>query len=41
MIEESEIPPAVDPSAQDLLDIYTSEINKVVSVWRSFDDALL
>ena len=41
MIEDSDIPRAVDPSAQHLLDIYASEINKVASVWRGFDDALL
>ncbi len=41
MIGESEIPRAADPSAQHLLEIYASEINKVASVWRAFDDALL
>lgn len=41
MIAHTEIPQAADPAAQHLLDIYASEINKVVSVWRAFDDSLL
>ena len=41
MITDSDIPHAQDPGAQHLLDIYASEINKVASVWRGFDDALL
>jgi len=35
-IPESAIPTAVDPLFQHLLDTYTSETNKVVSVWRFF-----
>ena len=41
MITDSEIPRAQDPSAQHLLEIYASEINKVASVWRAFDHAVL
>jgi uncharacterized damage-inducible protein DinB len=41
VIADTEIPRAADPSAQHLLDVYASEINKVASVWRSFDEALL
>jgi uncharacterized damage-inducible protein DinB len=40
-IDESAIPPASDLAAQHLLDIYASEVNKVASVWRAFDDAVL
>lgn len=35
------IPRAGDPADQHLLDIYVSEINKVASVWRGFDDSVL
>lgn len=41
MIADTEIPRAADPAAQHLLDIYASEVNKVASVWRGFDDSLL
>jgi uncharacterized damage-inducible protein DinB len=41
VIHETEIPRAADPANQHLLDIYASEINKVASVWRSFDDTVL
>lgn len=35
-IPESEIPRAVAPVFQHLLDTYASETNKVISVWRGF-----
>lgn len=35
-ISESDIPKASSPAFQHLLDIYTSETNKVISVWREF-----
>ena len=35
-IDELEIPSAVNPVFQHLLDTYASETNKVVSVWRRF-----
>jgi uncharacterized damage-inducible protein DinB len=41
MIADAEIPRAADPAAQHLLEIYASEVNKVASVWRGFDNALL
>jgi uncharacterized damage-inducible protein DinB len=34
-------PSAADPTYQHLLDVYVSEINKVASVWRGFDDGTL
>ena len=40
-IDATSIPRAVDPMAQHLVDIYASEINKVASVWRGFDDGVL
>ena len=40
-ISAGEIPTAVDPAYQHLLDVYVSEINKVASVWRAFDDDVL
>jgi uncharacterized damage-inducible protein DinB len=41
MIADTEIPHATDAAAQLLLGIYTSEVNKVASVWCGFDDAVL
>jgi uncharacterized damage-inducible protein DinB len=38
-IADSDIPQAAQPIFQHLLDTYASEINKVISVWRSFDPA--
>jgi hypothetical protein len=35
------VPRAADPAFQHLLDTYASEINKVASVWRGFDDGVL
>ncbi|HZR24190.1 MAG TPA: hypothetical protein VFA59_11420 [Vicinamibacterales bacterium] len=35
------IPRADDPSRQHIVDTYASEINKLGSVWRSFDDGVL
>jgi uncharacterized damage-inducible protein DinB len=35
-IREEEVPRAVSPLLQHLLDTYASETNKVVSVWREF-----
>ena len=40
-IESNEVPRASDPAYQHLLDVYASEINKIASVWRGFDDAVL
>lgn len=41
MLEDEVIPRAIDPAFQHVLDIYASEINKLASVWRSFDDGVL
>lgn len=38
-IPSSDIPRAVDPTFQHLLDTYVSETNKVASVWREFHDS--
>ena len=38
-IADSDIPRAVEPIFQHLLDAYASETNKVISVWRGFDPA--
>src|SRR2546428_7461303 len=40
-IGSDEIPRASDPARQHLLDVYASEINKVASVWRGFDDGVI
>src|SRR3954452_22075410 len=40
-IAAAAVPRASDPAFQHLLDTYASEINKVVSVWRGFDDDVL
>ena len=41
VIDDREIPRAEDPAFQHLLDIYASEINKIASVWRGFDDGVI
>jgi uncharacterized damage-inducible protein DinB len=41
VIETHTVPAAVDPAYQHLIDVYVSEINKVASVWRLFDDGVL
>jgi uncharacterized damage-inducible protein DinB len=41
LFEEAEIPSAIDPSFQHVIDTYASELNKLASVWRSFDDGVL
>ena len=38
-IPDTEIPRAIDPPFQHLLDTYASEANKVISVWQAFTDA--
>ena len=38
-IADSQVPGAVAPAFQHVLDTYASETNKVVSVWRGFTDA--
>jgi len=40
-IEPQAVPVAVDPVYQPVIDVYVSEINKVASVWRLFDDGVL
>src|SRR3954467_10715995 len=40
-IAAAAVPRASDPAFHHLLDTYASEINKVVSVWRGFDDDVL
>ena len=37
-ISDAEVPRAVDPLFQHLIDTYASETNKVISVWRDFSD---
>jgi uncharacterized damage-inducible protein DinB len=37
-IRDAEIPAAIEPVFQHALDTYTSETNKVASVWREFRD---
>jgi uncharacterized damage-inducible protein DinB len=41
VIDAADIPRAVDPADQHLLDVYASEINKTASVWHAFDAATL
>lgn len=41
VIDASAIPRASDPARQHMLETYVSEINKVASVWRGFDDGVL
>jgi uncharacterized damage-inducible protein DinB len=40
-IDAGTIPAADDTAYQHLLDVYASEINKTVSVWRALDDGVL
>ncbi len=40
-IPDADIPRAVDPTFQHVLDTYASEINKTVSMWRAVADQLL
>jgi uncharacterized damage-inducible protein DinB len=41
VIDARDIPTAADPAYQHVLDVYASEVNKIASVWRAFDDELL
>jgi uncharacterized damage-inducible protein DinB len=41
VIEDREIPRAEDSAYQHLLHIYASEVNKIASVWRGFDDGVI
>src|SRR5215467_7718574 len=41
VIEAGAIPHADDPASQHLVDVYASEINKLASVWRAFDDSVI
>ena len=41
LIDAAAIPRASDPAFQHLLDVYVSEVNKIASVWRGFDDGVL
>jgi uncharacterized damage-inducible protein DinB len=41
VIDSNAVPHAGDPAHQHLLDTYVSEINKVASVWRAFDDGVI
>jgi len=41
LISEADVPRAVDPAFQHMLNVYASETNKVASVWRAFDDGVL
>jgi uncharacterized damage-inducible protein DinB len=41
VIDAAAIPRAGDPAFQHLLDVYASEINKLASVWRAFDDGVI
>ena len=41
VLDAGDIPRADDPARQHLIDVYASEINKIASVWRSFDDGVL
>jgi len=41
VLQDAESPRAIDPDLQHVVDIYASEINKLASVWRSFDDGVL
>jgi uncharacterized damage-inducible protein DinB len=41
LIEDHEIPRAAVAARQHIADVYASEINKVSSVWRAFDDGVL
>jgi uncharacterized damage-inducible protein DinB len=41
VIDVRDIPAAAEAAHQHLLDVYASEINKIASVWRAFDDGVL
>jgi hypothetical protein len=41
LIAERDVPRAGDAVRQHLLDVYASEINKIASVWRGFDDGII
>lgn len=41
VIDDKSVPAAEDPAFQHLIDVYVSEINKVASVWRLFDNEVL
>jgi len=38
-ISDAQVPRALDPTFQHILDTYASETNKVISVWGTFSDA--
>jgi uncharacterized damage-inducible protein DinB len=40
-ISDAEIPPAVEPTFQHVVQIYASETNKTVGVWRAIPEAVL
>jgi uncharacterized damage-inducible protein DinB len=40
-IPDADVPPAVDPTFQHIVQIYTSEANKTVTMWRAVPDHLL
>jgi hypothetical protein len=41
LIEAGAIPRAADQAFQQALDVYASEVNKIASVWRGFDDGVI
>jgi hypothetical protein len=41
VIGPADIPRVADPAAQNRLDVYASEVNKLASIWRAFDDGVL
>jgi uncharacterized damage-inducible protein DinB len=41
LLAERDVPRAGDAAHQHLLDVYASEINKIASVWRAFDDGVV
>src|SRR5690348_4689954 len=41
LIAERDVPRAGNAARQPLVDIYASEINKIASVWRAFDDGVI
>jgi uncharacterized damage-inducible protein DinB len=41
LLTDRDVPRAVDPAFQHMLDVYVSETNKVASVWRAFDEGVL
>jgi uncharacterized damage-inducible protein DinB len=40
-IPEAEVPPAIEPTFQHILQIYASETNKTVSMWRAIPEDVL